>query len=100
MAKTLQLIAEAGSAEPFYNGPMSKVLVKEVQAAGGILTLNDLKNYNAVFRPALRSKLDDMTILNCPPPTSGPVLAMTLNILDGKETIKLYVSATLSLFLD
>ncbi|XP_068678858.1 glutathione hydrolase 1 proenzyme-like [Montipora capricornis] len=83
LAKTLQLIAEAGSAEPFYNGPMSKVLVKEVQAAGGILTLNDLKNYNAVFRPALRSKLDDMTILNCPPPTSGPVLAMTLNILDG-----------------
>ena len=98
MAKTLQLIAQAGNAEPFYKGPMSKVLVKEVQAAGGILTLDDLKNYNAVFRPALRSKLDDMTLLSCPPPTSGPVLAMTLNILDGKNTNNLCISSILNDF--
>lgn len=65
---------------------MSKAIVKEVQAAGGMLTLDDLKNYNAVSRPALKSKLDDMTLLSCPPPTSGPVLAMILNILDGKKS--------------
>lgn len=83
LAKTLQLIARAGSAEPFYNGAMSKTLVKEVRAAGGVLTMNDLKNYKVKFRPALKSKLDDMTLLSTPPPTAGPVLALTLNILDG-----------------
>ncbi|XP_074635710.1 glutathione hydrolase 1 proenzyme-like [Acropora palmata] len=83
LAKTLQFIARAGSAEPFYNGPMSKAIVKEVKAAGGMLTLDDLKNYDAVSRPALKSKLDDMTLLSSPAPTSGPVLAMILNILDG-----------------
>lgn len=83
LAKTLQLIARAGSAEPLYNGPMSKAIVKEVDAAGGVMTLNDLKNYEAKFRPVLKSKLDDMTLLSCPPPTAGPVLALTLNILDG-----------------
>ncbi|KAL9980030.1 hypothetical protein ACROYT_G008566 [Oculina patagonica] len=83
LAKTLQLIARSGSAEPFYNGPMSKTLVKEVRAAGGVLTLKDLKNYQVKFRPALKSKLDDMTLLSTPPPTAGPVLALTLNILDG-----------------
>ncbi|KAJ7387645.1 hypothetical protein OS493_000981 [Desmophyllum pertusum] len=51
LAKTLQLIARAGSAEPFYNGPMSKALVKEVRAAGGVLTLMNLKNYKVKFRP-------------------------------------------------
>lgn len=83
LAKTLQLIARAGSAEPFYNGPMSKSIVKEVRAAGGVLTLKDLKNYKVEFRPVLKSKLDDMTLLSTPPPTAGPVLALTLNILKG-----------------
>lgn len=64
---------------------MSKALVKEVQAAGGVMTLDDLKNYKVKFRPVLKSKLDDMTLLSCPPPTAGPVLALTLNILDGKN---------------
>lgn len=86
LAKTLQLIARAGSAEPFYNGPMSKTLIKEIRAAGGVLTLKDLKNYKVKFRPALKSKLDDMTLLSTPPPTAGPVLALTLNILDGEIT--------------
>ena len=66
---------------------MSKTLVKEVRAAGGVLTMNDLKNYKVKFRPALKSKLDDMTLLSAPPPTAGPVLALTLNILDGKRTL-------------
>ncbi|PFX13221.1 Gamma-glutamyltranspeptidase 1 [Stylophora pistillata] len=85
LAKTLQLIARAGSAEPFYNGPMSKSIIKEVRNAGGVLTLKDLKNYKVEFRPVLKSKLDDMTLLSTPPPTAGPVLALTLNILKGKE---------------
>ncbi|KAJ7387685.1 hypothetical protein OS493_001025 [Desmophyllum pertusum] len=62
---------------------MSKALVKEVRAAGGVLTLKDLKNYKVKFRPTLKSKLDDMTLLSTLPPTAGPVLALTLNILDG-----------------
>lgn len=90
LAKTLQLIARAGSAEPFYSGAMSKTLVKEVRAAGGILTFNDLKNYKVKFRPALKSKLDDTTLLSTPAPTAGPVLALTLNILDGKKSTLLY----------
>ena len=65
---------------------MSKAIVKEVQAAGGMLTLDDLKNYEAVSRPVLKSNLDDMTLLSSPAPTSGPVLAMILNILDGKKS--------------
>ena len=67
--------------------------MKEVKAAGGMLTLDDLKNYDAVSRPALKSKLDDMTLLSSPAPTSGPVLAMILNILDGKKSVS---SASLS----
>ena len=85
LAKTLQYIARAGSAEPFYNGKMSKAVIREVQETGGVMTLDDLKNYKVKFRPVLKSKLDGMTLLSCPPPTAGPVLALTLNILDGRN---------------
>ena len=91
LAKTLERIARAGNTEPFYNGPMSKVLVKDVKEAGGLLTLNDLKNYKVKFRPVLKSKLDDMTLLTAPPPTAGPVLALTLNILEGEKNISVNV---------
>ena len=84
LAKVLQLIANNGSAEPFYNGPMSKVLVNDVKAAGGIMTLDDLRNYKVNFKRALKSKLGDKTLITCPPPTSGPVLTLILNILRGE----------------
>ena len=83
LAKTLSVIARNGSAAPFYDGPMSKTFVNDVRAKKGVITLNDLKNYRVKIKPALKSRLDRYTLLTCPAPTSGPVLSLILNILDG-----------------
>ena len=84
LAKTLSVIARNGSADPFYDGPMSKVFIHDVRAKGGIITLNDLKNYQVKIKPAVQTRLDRYTLITCPAPTAGPVLSLILNVLDGR----------------
>ena len=77
LAVTLQKIADAGNADPFYTGNMAEKFVKEVSSNRGKITLTDLR------RDPLDSKIGDYTMLNAPPPASGPVLAFILNVLKG-----------------
>lgn len=52
---------------------------------GGIITKQDLQNYVAVIKEPLVVKLNDnSTIFTPPPPSSGAVYAMILNIADSK----------------
>ena len=44
-AKTLRDIGESGSDEILYNGIMGEKIVNEIQNLGGIITMNDLKNF-------------------------------------------------------
>lgn len=44
LANTLRQIARGG-ADAFYNGPLSNILIADVQRRGGILTTQDLVNY-------------------------------------------------------
>ena len=87
LAETLQVIADAGNADPFYEGVMAGIIVDDVKKKGGILTLEDLKSYKAISKEPLKSKLGFYTVLNTPPTASGPVLALILNILKGKNRI-------------
>jgi len=48
MAATLERIAKNGEAE-FYEGQTAKELIADIQAAGGILSMEDLKSYKSVF---------------------------------------------------
>ncbi len=48
LAKTLERIADNG-AEEFYSGETGQNLVKDIQEAGGIITLDDLKNYEYAY---------------------------------------------------
>lgn len=44
LARTLRTIAEQGG-DAFYEGPLAKSLVQDIRDAGGIITEDDLKNY-------------------------------------------------------
>ena len=53
--------------------------------SGGIITKQDLQNYVAVVKEPLVVTLNDnSTIFTPPPPSSGAVYAMILNIADSK----------------
>src|SRR5439155_23500812 len=55
-----------------------------LKAAGGIMTLDDLKSYRAIERPAVRGSYRGYQVASMPPPSSGGVhLIQILNILEG-----------------
>ncbi|MEO8319889.1 MAG: gamma-glutamyltransferase [Bradyrhizobium sp.] len=83
LAVTLSTIAEKG-ARAFYEGPVAERLAKAVSNAGGIMTADDLKSYQAVIRSPVRGNYRGYDIVSMPLPSSGgTVLIETLNILEG-----------------
>src|SRR4029079_12117634 len=83
LAATLSAIAEQGP-RGFYEGPVAEKLAKAVTAAGGIMTADDLKSYQAVIRAPVRGNYRGYDIVSMPLPSSGgTVLVETLNILEG-----------------
>ncbi len=83
LAATLSAIAEQGP-RGFYQGPVAEKLVKAVGAAGGIMTLDDLKSYQAIIRTPLRGSYRGYDLVSMPLPSSGGVVLLEmLNILEG-----------------
>jgi gamma-glutamyltranspeptidase/glutathione hydrolase len=81
LAKTLEAIAKDG-VDGFYSGRVAANLVKDVQEAGGIWILEDLKQYRVVEREPIRGSYRGMQITSAAPPSSGGIVLMTmLNIL-------------------
>jgi gamma-glutamyltranspeptidase/glutathione hydrolase len=81
-ALTLKAIAKKGLAG-FYDGPIAAKLVKAVRDAGGIWTLDDLKNYRIIERQPIVSQYHDYTVVSAPPPSSGGIaIASMLNMLE------------------
>ena len=83
LARTLERIEKQG-ARDFYEGETARLLAKDMQEHGGLITLDDLKNYRAIERQPLTGSYRGYTIVTSPPPSSGGVgiLAM-LAMLDG-----------------
>ncbi len=83
LADTLTAIANQGP-RGFYEGPIAEKLVKGINDAGGIFTLDDLKTYRPVIREPVRGTYRGYDIVSMPLPSSGgTVLLETLNILEG-----------------
>ncbi|MBV9955354.1 MAG: gamma-glutamyltransferase [Pseudolabrys sp.] len=92
LARTLDIIARSGP-DGFYKGPVAQKIAAAVQAAGGLLTADDLANYRPVLRGAVRGTYRGFEILSMPPPSSGGVhLIEMLNILEGYDLAALGVS--------
>ncbi len=83
LADTLQLIQEQGR-DGFYKGSNAKKLADFMRANGGIITEEDLEQYEAVEREPVRGTYRGYEIVSMPPPSSGGVtLIQILNILEG-----------------
>jgi gamma-glutamyltranspeptidase / glutathione hydrolase len=83
LATTLSAIAAQGP-RGFYEGPVAEKLVRGINEAGGIFSMDDLKSYQPVIREPVRGSYRGYDIVSMPLPSSGgTVLVETLNILEG-----------------
>jgi gamma-glutamyltranspeptidase/glutathione hydrolase len=82
LAKTLIRIKENGRIG-FYEGETADLIVSEMQKHGGIITAEDLKGYQSIWRAPLIGEYRAHKIISMPPPSSGG-LAL-LQLLKGAE---------------
>jgi gamma-glutamyltranspeptidase/glutathione hydrolase len=85
LARSLQRIADQGPAG-FYEGETAALIEKEMKANGGLITREDLKNYQAKQRAPIKGTYRGYEIIGMPPPSSGGIaVQMMLNILEGYD---------------
>lgn len=85
LAATLLRIEKFG-AKDFYEGQTAKLIAADMRAHHGLITLEDLKNYQAKERAPIRGTYRGYEIISMPPPSSGGiVLLQTLNILENYD---------------
>ena len=83
LARTLERLARHGAKE-FYEGETAHILAREMEKNGGLITLDDLREYQAVERKPLEGDYKGYHIITSPPPSSGGVgILQMLGMLDG-----------------
>ncbi len=89
LAATLKRIAAEG-ADEFYIGRTADLIVNYMQLMGGLITLEDLNQYEAIERPTVEFDYRDVTIIGMGPPSSGTVvLAEIFNQLEATDLQKM-----------
>ncbi|MBI60749.1 gamma-glutamyltransferase [bacterium] len=88
LAKTLKRLKRYGYRD-FYEGKTAQKLIAYIQANEGIMSLEDLRIYEPVWRAVVTGNYRDVQIASMPPPSSGGIaLIQALNILENFDLNK------------
>jgi gamma-glutamyltranspeptidase / glutathione hydrolase len=83
LGRTLDRIMRLG-AKDFYEGETARILARDMQEHGGLITLEDLKAYRTIERQPMTGAYRGYEIVTSPPPSSGGVgILEMLGMLDG-----------------
>lgn len=77
LAKVYESIRDEGR-DGFYKGWVAEALVGEMQRGGGIITLEDLEKYKAVWRNPVSGYYDEYKVYSMPPASSGGILLIQM----------------------
>ena len=94
LAKTLKRIATNGR-DGFYEGETADLIVSEMKANNGLITYEDLKEYNSVYRKPVIGSYRGYTIISMGPPSSGgPLIIQMLNMLENFDVSSMTRNST------
>ena len=99
LGRTIQYMADAEAAaarngreaglnaahDAFYRGDIAQAIVAHQAENGGWLSLDDLAEYRSPIVEPVSARFGDATVYACGPWCQGPMLAQTLNLLDGVD---------------
>ena len=89
LAKTLQRIETQGARE-FYTGTTAQMIAADMKDHKGLITLDDLKSYQAKERTPIRGNYRGYEIITMPPPSSGGIVMLqVLNMLEAYDIHKM-----------
>ncbi|MFT3901743.1 MAG: gamma-glutamyltransferase [Niabella sp.] len=89
LAATLRRIQQKGKAG-FYEGETAELIVAEMQRGGGIISKEDLKNYEAKFRTPHLFTYRGLDLITMPMPSSGGLLLhQMLKMIEPFEVAKM-----------
>lgn len=81
LGKTLKKISGQGT-EVYYKGEIARKITNDIQKHGGLITQEDLEDYDPVFRKPLSGEYKGYTIFTMSPPGGGATVIEILNILE------------------
>ena len=94
LAHTLRLISKAGR-DGFYKGETAQRIVTEMTRGNGVMSLDDLKNYQVKWRTPVKGNYRGFEIWGMPPPSSGGVLITEmLNMLEPYNLSDSYLTSS------
>ena len=89
LANTLKRIRDKGAAG-FYEGETAKLLVAEMKRGNGLITLDDIKNYQTKERKPIEFDYKGYTVVSMPPPSSGGILLWQMLKMVEKRPLSSY----------
>lgn len=82
LAKTLELIRDNGR-DGFYKGKTAELIVAEMERGNGLISLEDLEQYDAEWRKPVTGRYRGYEFISMPPPSSGGIaLAQLFNAIE------------------
>jgi gamma-glutamyltranspeptidase/glutathione hydrolase len=84
LANTLKLVAQ--NPNEFYTGKIATSIANDMRANGGLITLDDLKQYRSIWRTPVCGNFRQARVCSMPPPSSGGVhLLQILNLIGDRD---------------
>lgn len=77
LAETLKRVQSDGR-KGFYEGKTAQLIVEEMKRGNGMMTLEDLKRYEAKWRTPITGEYKGMKVISMPPPSSGGIALISL----------------------
>ena len=94
LAETLKRIAKNGR-DGFYKGETADLIVDEMKSNNGLISHEDLEEYNSVYRDPIIGNYRGFTIASMGPPSSGgPLIIQMLNMLENFDVSSMKRNST------
>lgn len=89
LAETLMRIRDLGR-DGFYSGKTARLIIKEMERGGGLISEDDLTNYQSVSREPLFTDYRGFRIISAPPPSGGGLILLQILEMIEKYPVKEY----------
>jgi len=94
LANTLKQILKNGKDE-FYKGKIAQKLVKFLQQKDGLISMQDLADYKAIWRQPITFQYKELNLISMAPPSSGGItLAQIMKMLEPYDLTQLGHNST------